>query len=127
MKVKTFLRRSVSREWVTDTDIKNYMIYMGLSRFTYERIELLNINDEDIVNSYLDLRGSNLNNEPGYWYSNQLYDMVHKQTKFLGGDEEDMEYEIVEPNYPTDIPWADQVFQTVEEFRIWMINKGMEE
>lgn len=127
MKVRTSVGRIVNRKWILDDDIRQYMEKRNCLSLTYDRTEILDISEEDIVNSCLNKRGYFVDNKPGYWYANQLYDMVHNQTKLLGGDKEDMCFEIIEPDYPCDIPWSDRVFETVEEFHKWMIEEGEKE
>ena len=127
MKVRTSVSRIVNREWILDNDIRQYMKKRNCLSLTYDRTEILDISEEDIVNSYLDKRGYSVDDEAGYWYANQLYDMVHNQTKLLGGDREDMCFEIIESSYPCDIPWSDRVFKNVEEFHKWMIEEGEKE
>lgn len=124
MKVQTSVSRIVNREWILDDDIREFMEKKNQLSLIYDRKEILEISEEDIVNSYLNRRGYSINDEAGYWYANQLYDMIHSQTELMFGDKEDMSFEIIEPNYPCDIPWADRVFQTVEEFHKWMIEEG---
>lgn len=127
MKVQTSVSRIVNREWILDDDIREFMEKRNQLSLIYDRKEILEISEEDIVNSYLNRRGYSINDEAGYWYANQLYDMVHSQTELMFGDKEDMSFEIIEPNYPCNIPWADRVFQTVEEFHKWMIEEGEKE
>lgn len=127
MKVQTSVSRIVNREWILDDDIRKFMEKRNQLSLTYDRKEILEINEEDIVNSYLNKRGHSINDEAGYWYANQLYDMVHDHTELMFGDKEDMCFEIIEPGYPCDIPWSDRVFENVEEFHKWMIEEGEKE
>lgn len=124
MKVRTSVSRNVYREWILDDNIRELMKRIDCLGFTYDKTEILEISEEDIVKSYLNNCEYSVADEAGYWYTNQLYDMVHNQTKLMHGDKEDMCYEIIEPGYPCDIPWSDRVFQTVEEFHKWMIEEG---
>ena len=124
MKVRTSVSRIVNREWILDDDIRQYMEKRNCLSLTYDRTEILDISEEDIVKSYLNKRESSISSEAGYWYANQLYDMVHNQTKLMHGDKEDMCFEIIEPGYPCDIPYSDRVFGNVEEFHKWMIEEG---
>lgn len=127
MKVRTSVSRIVNREWILDDDIRQYMEKRNCLSLTYDRTEILDISEEDIVKSYLNKRESSISSEAGYWYANQLYDMVHNQTKLMHGDKEDMCFEIIEPGYPCDIPYSDRVFGNVEEFHKWMIEEGEKE
>lgn len=127
MKVRTSVSRIVNREWILDDDIRQYMEKRNCLRLTYDKTEILDISEEDIVKSYLNKRESSISSEAGYWYANQLYDMVHNQTKLMHGDKEDMCFEIIEPGYPRDIPYSDRVFGNVEEFHKWMIEEGEKE
>ena len=127
MKVRTSVSRIVNREWILDDDIRQYMEKRNCLSLTYDRTEILDISEEDIVKSYLNKRESSISSEAGYWYANQLYDMVHSQTKLMHGDKEDMCFEIIEPGYPCDIPYSDRVFGNVEEFHKWMIEEGEKE
>lgn len=127
MKVRTSVSRIVNREWILDDDIRQYMEKRNCLSLTYDRTEILDISEEDIVKSYLNKRESSISSEAGYWYANQLYDMVHNQTKLIHGDKEDMCFEIIEPGYPCDIPYSDRVFGNVEEFHKWMIEEGEKE
>lgn len=128
MKVQTSVSRIVNREWILDDDIRKFMEKRNCSSFTYDRTEILDISEEDIVNSYLHKFEYPVDgDEAGYWYTNQLYDMVHNQTKLMYGDKEDMCFEIIESGYPCDIPWANRVFENVEEFHKWMIEEGEKE
>ena len=124
MKVRTSVSRIVNREWILDDDIRQYMEKRNCLSLTYDRTEILDISEEDIVKSYLNKCESSISSEAGYWYANQLYDMVHNQTKLMHGDKEDMCFEIIEPGYPCDIPYSDRVFGNVEEFHKWMIEEG---
>lgn len=128
MKVKTSVGRIVDREWILNDDIRRFMEKRNYSSLTYDRTEILDIDEEDIVNSYLHKCEYPVDgDEAGYWYANQLYDMVHNQTKLMHGDKEDMCFEIIEPGYPCDIPWANKVFKNVDEFHKWMIEEGEKE
>lgn len=127
MKVRTSVSRTVNREWILNDDIRQFMEKREYSSLTYDRTEILEISEEDIVNSYLNKHRYSINDEAGYWYANQLYDMVHDHTELMFGDKEDMCFEIIEPGYPCDIPRADRVFQTVGEFHKWMLKEGEKE
>ena len=127
MKVRTSVGRIVDREWILNDDIRQYMKKRNYSSLTYDRTEVLDISEEDIVRSYLNKRKHSIDSEAGYWYANQLYDMVHNQTELMRGDKEDMCFEIIEPGYPCDIPWSDRVFENAEEFHKWMIEEGEKE
>ena len=127
MKVRTSVSRIVYREWILNDNIREFMKKSNCLSFTYDKTEILEISEEDIVKSYLNEREYPVDSEPGYWYANHLYDMVHNQTKLIRGDKEDMCFEIVEPGYPCDIPWSDRVFGNVEEFHKWMLEEGEKE
>lgn len=128
MKVQTSVSRIVNREWILDDNIREFMEKRNQLSLTYDRKEILEISEENIVNSYLHKCEYPVDgDEAGYWYTNQLYDMVHDHTELMFGDKEDMRYEIIEPGYPCDIPWSDRVFEYVEEFRKWMMEEGEKE
>ena len=55
-----------------------------------------------------------------------MYDLVHERSKFYF-EKDDLEYEIIEEGYPTDIPYANCEFDNVEEFHKWLLEKGKEE
>ena len=135
MKVQTTVSKIVFKDNILNDDIVDFMDRKGITYFWYEKTELLDIDEEKLVNSYLDrfheeimepylYKSSHCISEPGYWYANQLYDKIHNLTHFINGDKEDMRYEIVEPDYPSDIPWADRIFETTKEFRERMIEEG---
>lgn len=123
MKIQTKVSKNVFKDNILNDDIVDFMDRNGITNFWYEKTELLDIDEEEIINSYLHACPNSICG-PGYWYTNKVYDQVHNLTHFIGGDKEDMTYEIVEPGYPYDIPWADTVFETVDEFRAWMLKEG---
>lgn len=127
MKVRTSVSRIVYREWILNDNIREFMKKSNCLSFTYDKTEILEISEEDIVKSYLNEREYSVDGEPGYWYANHLYDMVHNQTKLMRGDKEDMCFEIIESGYPCDIPWSDRVFENVEQFHKWMLEEGEKE
>lgn len=130
MKVQTIVNRVVFRDYILDDDIKEFMKKNNILQLSYQMTELLDIDEKRIVYSYLANHPECLNDieystyTPGYWYANKLYDEIHKLTKFVGGDKEDMEYEIVEPGYCWNIPYAHRVIRDVRDFHKWMLEEG---
>ena len=130
MKVQTIVNRVVFKDWILNDEIIEFMEKNNILKLSYQMTELLDIDEERIVNSYLLRHPECLNNvedpmfTPGYWYSNELYDEINRLTKFVGGDKEDMVYEIVEPGYCWNIPYAHKVIKNVKDFHTWMIEEG---
>ena len=125
MKVKTSVSRLVYKNNILNDDIREFMDKKNISNFYCYKSEILEIDEEEIVNSYLNAFPRPCStDEPGYWYANELYDKIKNLTRFVGGDKQDMNYEIVEPGYPWDIPWTDRIFETVDEFHKWMLVEG---
>ena len=135
LKVQTTVSKIVFKDNILNDDIVDFMDKKGITYFWYERTELLDIDEEKLVNSYLDkfheeimepylYKSSHCISEPGYWYANQLYAEIKRLTKFVGGDEEDMTYEIVEPGYCWDIPYAHRIIRNVKDFHEWMLENG---
>lgn len=133
--MQTTVSKIIFKDNILNDDIVDFMDRKGITYFWYEKTELLDIDEEKLVNSYLDrfheeiiepylYKSSHCISEPGYWYANQLSDELHNLTHFINCDKEDMRYEIVETDYPSDIPWADRIFETVDEFREWMLENG---
>lgn len=123
MKVRTSVSRVIYRDYIINDNIIEFMEKNNIHSFKYIDTEILDINEKEIVESYLKTF-PNSTDEPGYWYANKLYDKVQNLTQFTGGDKQDMNYEIVEPGYPWDIPWTDRIFKTVDEFHKWMLEEG---
>ena len=123
MKIRTSVSRIVFRDYILDDNIIEFMEKNNIYSFRYNKTEILDINEEQIIESYLKAF-PNSKDEPDYWYANELYDKVQNLTLFIGGDKQDMNFEIAEPGYPCDIPRADRIFKTVDEFRRWMLEKG---
>ena len=123
MKVRTSVSRVIFRDYILDDNIVDFMEKNNICSLRYSKTEILDINEEEIVKSYLKAFPHSTD-QPGYWYANELYDKVQNLTKFICGDREDMNYEIAEPGYPYDIPWADKIFKTIDEFRKWMLEEG---
>ena len=130
MKVQTIVNRVVFKDWILNDEIIEFMEKNNILKLSYQMTELLDIDEERIVNSYLLRHPECLNNvedpmfTPGYWYSNELYDEINRLTKFVGGDKEDMVYEIVEPGYCWNIPYAHKAIKNVKDFHKWMIEEG---
>ena len=53
MKVQTSVSRIINREWILDDDIRKFMESRNQLSLTYDRKEILEISEEEIVNSYL--------------------------------------------------------------------------
>lgn len=130
MKVQTSVNRVVFKDWILNDDIVEFMEQNHISQLSYQTTELLDIDEKRIVYSYLSSHQECLDDiedstyTPGYWYANQLYDEIKRLTKFVGGNKEDMTYEIVEPGYCWDIPYAHRIIRNVKDFHKWMLENG---
>jgi hypothetical protein len=122
MKVKTWIKRRVESDWIEDEKIKNILINNNVYRFWTHKEQILDIDLNDIIDDCK----AGVVHEAGYRYCNRLYDLVHKKSIFIG-EKDDLEYEIIEKNYPYDIPFAHCEFDDVEEFHKWMLENGRDE
>lgn len=119
MKIKTWIRRLVSSSYIEDKQVRNLLFTNGIySFFTYKE-QILEIDIINIIDPY----NIGIGQEPGYMYSNRLYDLVHKKSMFVG-EKDDLEYEIIEDGYPDNIPYSYCVFKDAEEFHKWMLEEG---
>lgn len=59
----------------------------------------------------------------GFWYTNTLYDLIHDKSKFRS-ELDDLEYEIIQEDYPKDIPYCTVDIYNAEDFKHWMIEEG---
>lgn len=118
MKVKTWIERYVSSDWIENEKAKNLLIDNGIYNFWTHKEQILEIDLNDVIDDCK----STIEHEAGYRYCNRLYDLVHKKSIFIG-EKEDLEYEIIEDGYPEDIPYAYCEFDNVEEFHRWMLEQ----
>lgn len=122
MKVKTWIDRYVSSDWIQDEKAKKLLIDNDIYNFWTHKEQMLEIDLNDIVD---DCKSATVY-EAGYRYNNRLYDLVHKKSIFVF-EKDDLEFEIVEENYPYDIPYAYCEFDNVDEFHEWMLEEGRKE
>lgn len=122
MKVKTWIRRYVSSTWVEDEKVKNLLLDNKIYNFYIYKEQILDIDVSEIIDSCKNKEKY----EAGYRYSNRLYDLVHCETRFIG-EKGDLEFEIIEQDYPTDIPYAYCEFDDADEFHKWMLVEGAKE
>lgn len=122
MKVKTWIRRCVSSSWIENEMARNILLDNDIYNFTTYKEQKLEIDLNDIVDDCKSV----MVHEAGYRYCNRLYDLVHKKSIFIG-EEDDLEYEIIEEGYPEDIPYAYCEFIDVNEFHKWMLEEGRKE
>lgn len=122
MKVKTWIERYVSSNWIEDKKARKLLIDNGIYNFWTHKEQILEINLNEIVDDYK----NKVTHEAGYRYNNRLYDLVHKKSTFVL-EKNELEYEIVEEGYPYDIPYANCEFDNVEEFHKWMLEEGKKE
>lgn len=122
MKVKTWIDRYVSSDWIQDEKAKKLLIDNDIYNFWTHKEQMLEIDLNDIVD---DCKSATVY-EAGYRYSNRLYDLVHKKSIFVL-ENDYLEFEIVEENYPYDIPYAYYEFDNVDEFHKWMLEEGRKE
>ena len=120
MQVKTWIRKYVSTFYVEDENVRKLLFDNDIYSFYTYKEQILEIDLADIVDTETE------NSGVGYSYNNRLYDLVHKRSKFYL-EKDDLEYEIIEEGYPTDIPYANCEFDNVEEFHKWLLEKGKEE
>lgn len=121
MKVKSWIRRHFITEWIEDENIRNILYDKRIGNFTTYKEQIFDIDESEI----LDI-GIRFSDKPGYRYCNQLYDMIHEKSSFVL-EKDDLEYEIIEDGYPDDIPYADRYFDSVDDFRKWMLEEGTRE
>lgn len=122
MKVKIWIRRYISVTWVEDEKVKNLLLNNGIYDFSTYKEQILDIN----INEIIDQCKREEKYEAGYRYSNRLYDLVHSETIFIT-DKDDLEFEIIEKDYPADIPYAYCEFDNADEFHKWMLQEGIKE
>ena len=121
MKVKSWIRKYYITEHIEDEKVRKLLFDNGIGHFCTYKEEILDFNEAEI----LDI-GSRYSDSPGFRYCNKLYDMVHEKSSFVC-EEDDLKYEIIEEGYPNDIPYADRYYDTVEDFRKWMLEEGIKE
>lgn len=121
MKVKSWIRRRYITEHVEDEKVRRLLFDNGIGHFYTYKEEIFDIDEAEI----LDI-GSRYSDEPGYRYCNELYDMIHEKSSFVC-EKDDLEYEIIEEGYPNDIPYAYRYYDTVEDFRKWMLEEEIKE
>lgn len=119
MKVKTWIRKVFSVPYIEDENARKLLLDNGFFCLTEYKEEILDIQEEEIIDD---------SGYPhsGFWYNNTLYDLVHNQSKFRS-ELDDLEYEIIEEGYPTDIPYAHCEFDDVDEFIKWLLEEGVKE
>ena len=122
MKVKTWIRRYMSSTCVEGERTKKILIDNGVYDFSTYKEQIINVDLKEIV----DKCKSEEKDYAGFRYSNRLYDFIHNNTIFIG-ERDDLEYEIIEEGYPSDIPYADCEFDNVEEFHEWLLKEGTKE
>ena len=122
MKVKTWVRRYVSSDWIENEKIKKLLLDNYVSHFWTYKEEILDVDLNDIVDTIKETE----NYEAGYRYCNRLYNLVHSKSKF-SLELDDLEYEIIEEGYPENIPWAYCEFIDVDKFHKWMLEEGEKE
>lgn len=121
MKVKSWIRQHFITEHVEDEKVRKLLFDNGISHFCTYKEEILDFDEAEILGICLRYSDS-----PGFIYCNKLYDMVHEKSSFVL-EKDDLEYEIIEEGYPDDIPWADRYFDSVDDFRKWMLEEGTKE
>ena len=122
MKVKTWIRRHVCSDWIEDEKAKKLLLDNSIFNFFSYKEQIIDVDLNKIVDS-------SKHDEPyeaGYRYCNRLYDLIHKKSIFVG-ERDDLEYEIIEEGYPTDIPYAHCEFDDVDEFIKWLLEEGVKE
>lgn len=122
MKVKTWIRRYMSSAWVEDERARELLINNSIYNFSTYKEQVMDVDLKEIVDNYKHEE----NDYAGYRYCNRLYSFVHDGTIFIS-EKDDLEYEIIEEGYPSDIPYADCEFDNVEEFHRWLLEEGAKE
>lgn len=122
MKVKTWIRKYVNTYYIANEKAKKLLHDNGIYDLDIYKEEILDIDMDSIVDI---VKGYKVD-EAGYIYCNRLYDLVHSKSRFFL-ERDDLEYEIIEDGYPEDIPYADCIFDSVEEFHKWMLEEGKKE
>lgn len=121
MKVKTWIAKEFSVPYIADENARKLLLDNGFSHLTEYKEEILDIPEEEIIgnNGYL---------RKEFWYSDNLFDLVHDKSKFRN-ESDDIEYEIIEEGYPYDIPCCscDINICSVEDFKNWMLEEGRKE
>ena len=122
MKVKTWIRRYVCSDWIEDEKAKKLLLDNGIFNFFSYKEQIVDVDLVDLI----DVIKEEENYDAGYRYCNRLYDLIHNKTIFIG-EIDDLEYEIVEEGYPTNIPYANCEFDDVDEFIKWLLEEGKKE
>ena len=121
MKVKSWIRRHFITEHIEDEKVRKLLFDNGIGHFSTYKEEIFDIDESEILDT-----GTRYFDEPGYEYCNNLYDIVHEKSSFVL-EKDDLEYEIIEDGYPNDIPYADRYYNTVDDFRKWMLEERIKE
>lgn len=119
MKVKTWIRKCFSAFYLENENARKLLLDNGLSYLTEYREEILDIPEEEII-------GDPGYPQSGFWYTNTLDDLVRDKSKFRS-ELDDLEYEIIEDGYPSDIPYCDVDIYNIEDFKRWMLFEGLKE
>ena len=116
MKVKTWIRKFISVPYIEDKNARESLLDKGFTYLIEYKEEILDIPEEEIIDN---------DGYPhsGFWYCNNLYDLVHKKSKF-SSELDNLEYEIIEEGYPEDIPYCEVYICDVEDFKKWMSEEG---
>ena len=116
MNVKTWIRKYITVPYIEDENARKLLLDKGFLHLTEYKEEILDISEEEIIDS---------DGYPhsGFWYCNNLYDLVHKKSKFRS-ELDDLEYEIIEEGYPEYIPYCEVYICDVEDFKKWMLEEG---
>lgn len=122
MKVKTWIRKYVNTDYIDNEKAKKLLHDNDIYNFDIYKEQILDIDLSDIVEI---VKGYKVD-KAGYIYCNRLYDLIHSKSRFFL-ERDDLEYEIIEDGYPVDIPYADCIFNSVEEFHKWMLEEGKRE
>ena len=122
MKVKTWVRRYSCSDCVEDDNMKKLLLDNGIYNFFLYKEQIVDVDLKKIIDDYKNEETY----EAGYRYCNRLYDLIHKNTIFIG-EKDDLEYEIIEDGYPTDIPYAHSEFNDVDKFIEWLLEEGIKE
>lgn len=119
MKVKTWIKKGFPVLYLENEDARKLLLNNGFYYLTAYKEEILDIPEEEIIDDV----GYPQN---GFWYNNTLYDLVHYKSKFRS-ELDDLEYEIIEEGYPSDIPYCEVDIYNVEDFKQWMLDEGKKE
>ena len=121
MKVKTWIAKEFSVPYIADENARKLLLDNGFSHLTEYKEEILDIPEEEIIDDSGYPRS-------GFWYNNNLFDLVHDKSKFHK-ESDYIEYEIIEAGYPSDIPYCscETDIYNVEDFKNWMLEDGRKE